>query len=69
MDNLEQMYLDLIQPSKLVEHFENEEEFREWLKIGTAEEMEWALKAFEKEELYRYCKIIKEEIENATEEN
>ena len=68
MDELERMYLDLIQPKKLVEHFEDEEEFREWLRIGTTEEMRWALRAFESEELYRYCKIIKEEIENSQNE-
>jgi hypothetical protein len=33
--------------------------------MGTVEEMGWALKAFEKDELYSYCKIIKEEIKNA----
>jgi hypothetical protein len=28
--------------------------------------MGWALKAFERDELYSYCKIIKEEIKNAS---
>ena len=63
---MEEMYLDLIQPSSLVELFENTEDFRDWLRMGTYQEMGWALKAFEREEMYSYCKIIKEEINNAS---
>jgi hypothetical protein len=65
MDEMEQMYLDLIQPKKLIEYFLDEQDFREWLRMGGVEEMGWALRAFEREELYNHCKIIKEEIENA----
>jgi len=62
IEGMEEMYLDLIQPSNLIELFENTDEFRDWLRMGTREEMGWALKAFEHAELYSYCKIIKEEI-------
>jgi len=62
---LEEMYLDLIRPIDLIELFDNTQDFRDWLQMGTVEEMGWALKAFEKDELYSYCKIIKEEIKNA----
>jgi|TARA_R110002124_G_scaffold56202_1_gene158821 hypothetical protein len=62
IEGMEEMYLDLIQPSSLIELFENTEEFRDWLRMGTREEMGWALKAFERDELYSYCKIIKEEM-------
>ena len=65
LEKLEKMYLDLIHPKKLIEHFETDEDFIEWLRIGSVEEMSWALKAFENEELYKYCKIIKDEIESA----
>lgn len=65
IEGMEEMYLDLIQPSNLIELFENTEDFRDWLQMGTIEEMGWALKAFERDELYSYCKIIKEEIKNA----
>lgn len=65
LEKLEKMYLDLIQPKKLIEHFETDEDFIEWLRIGSVEEMSWALKAFETAELYRYCKIIKDEIESS----
>tara|TARA_B110000902_G_C13905966_1_gene436284 strand:- start:103 stop:315 length:213 start_codon:yes stop_codon:yes gene_type:complete len=66
VEGMEEMYLDLIQPSNLIELFENTDEFRDWLQMGTMEEMGWALKAFERDELYSYCKIIKEEIKNAS---
>jgi len=66
VEGMEEMYLDLIQPSNLIELFENTDEFRDWLQMGTIEEMGWALKAFERDELYSYCKIIKEEIKNAS---
>ena len=62
IEGMEEMYLDLIQPSSLIELFENTEDFRDWLQMGTREEMGWALKAFERDELYSYCKIIKEEM-------
>jgi hypothetical protein len=62
-DELERMYIDLINPTVLIEHFEDEDDFLDWLRIGTVEEMGWALKAFEAAELYRYCKLIKDEIE------
>ena len=63
LEELEQMYIDLVNPKVLLEHFESEEDFIDWLRIGTVEEMGWALKAFEKEELYKHCAIIKKEIE------
>ena len=62
-DELERMYIDLINPTVLIEHFEDEDDFLDWLRIGTVEEMGWALKAFEAAELYRYCKLIKDKIE------
>jgi hypothetical protein len=64
-EELERMYIDLINPTVLIEHFEDEDDFLDWLRIGTVEEMGWALKAFEAAELYRYCKLIKDEIESS----
>jgi len=63
-EELERMYIDLINPRVLIEHFEDEDDFIDWLRIGTVQEMGWALKAFEKEELYTYCAIIKREMED-----
>lgn len=65
VEGMEEMYLDLIQPSNLIELFESTDDFRDWLRMGNIVEMQWALRAFERDELYSYCKIIKEEIKNA----
>ena len=46
LEELEQMYLDLIQPNKLIQHFPTDMEFVEWLNLGTTDELQWCLKAF-----------------------
>lgn len=61
---IEEIYLDLVKPTQLITAFNTEQEFIDWLRIGDAEEMKWALKAFEREELYYHCGLIKKEIEN-----
>jgi len=66
LEEFEQLYIDLVNPSVLIEHFENDSEFLDWLRLGTVEEMGWALKAFIKEELYYHCSLIKKEMENGT---
>jgi desulfoferrodoxin (superoxide reductase-like protein) len=60
---LELMYLDLIQPKKLIEHFNTDDEFVEWLQLGNAKDLRLTLEAFERDELYSHCKLIKEEID------
>lgn len=61
---IEEIYLDLVRPSVLITAFSTEQEFIDWLRIGNVEEMKWALKAFERDELYYHCGLIKKEIEN-----
>ena len=68
MDNLEQAhiravelaYSQMIQPSKLVEYFTTNEEFKEWAELGTASDLRACLLAFEKAELFDHCAILKE---------
>lgn len=68
MDNLDRdhirmidaMYSELVQPSKLIEYFEDAAEFREWAELGTPDDIRAALIAFEKDELYDHCKVLKE---------
>jgi len=57
---IETAYLDLVQPSKLVEYFENDVEFKEWAELGSASDLRVCLKAFERDELFHHCSIIKE---------
>ncbi|MDA9262884.1 hypothetical protein OAC86_00955 [bacterium] len=57
---LQQKYLDLIRPTNFIKTFKDDEEFREWAKQGTTEDLDWAIKNFEKDELYTYCNILKQ---------
>lgn len=61
---INEAYLQIVNPVNLVSHFRTKEEFDKWIDIGTKKDLECALKAFEKEELYEYCEIIKNKIIN-----
>jgi hypothetical protein len=63
-EELEQLYLDLIDPARLITFFEDDEEFIEWVQMGEDQDLVWTLRAFEKEELYHHCGLIKNEIEH-----
>ena len=60
---LEELYMDLIQPEKIIQHFSTDIEFVEWLNLGTADELQWCLKAFERAELFSHCQLIKQQID------
>ena len=66
VDDLENEYLNIIEPENLIQEFKNDEEFIEWLNLGTKEDLKHCLMAFIKAELYHHCtiinKIIKEEL-------
>lgn len=56
------MYKRIIKPSNLVKGIKN---FDEWLNLATCKkDLECCLKAFEDDELYEYCVLIKEKIDN-----
>lgn len=60
MRAMEQAYSELIQPQKLVEYFADDKEFKEWAELGTVKDIKAALIAFEGDELYHHCAILKE---------
>jgi hypothetical protein len=62
--SLEQKYSELINPSKMIELFNTDQEFKEWAEMGTTEDVRAALIAFEKEELFNHCIILKEVLNN-----
>ncbi|OED34277.1 hypothetical protein AB832_07930 [Flavobacteriaceae bacterium (ex Bugula neritina AB1)] len=47
-------------PTMLVKSFKSKQEFRQWCKEGSKEDLEATLKAFEEAELYEYCVVINE---------
>lgn len=63
-EEMERIYLDMIEPHKLIQHFPTDQEFTEWLGIGDKDDLGWTLKAFEEAELFNHCILIKKEIDN-----
>ena len=57
---IETAYLDLIQPRTLVEYFKDDVEFKEWAELGSILDLRACLRAFEKDEQFHHCAIIKE---------
>lgn len=55
---LESRYIELIQPSYFIETFSTEDDFVKWLLLGSREDIEACLKAFEEAEEYTWCSII-----------
>lgn len=56
--NIEEKYLDITEPSNFIKLFKSEDEFSEWLDMGSVRDLECTLKEFEDSELYEYCSII-----------
>ena len=59
LNALELAYSELVQPRKLIEYFEDDQEFKEWAEMGTLQDLRAALIAFERDELYDHCVILK----------
>ena len=55
---LESAYLNLIEPTNWIQTFSTENEFIDWLLLGSREDIECSLKAFEEAEEYRWCSVI-----------
>ena len=62
-----EIYKESIIPSYFIQNFNNKQEFVKWLKKGTFEDIQSALEAFENEEMYHECGIIKEVIDEKLE--
>jgi len=60
LKEINQKYNDLIKPTNFIHVFDTEDEFKEWARMGSVEDLEWAIKEFEKDELYKYCEILKQ---------
>lgn len=56
--NIDTIYQDLIEPSVFINNFTSEDEFKQWLIMGTKEDLQHTLKAFEKAEMYEQCITI-----------
>ena len=63
MVDIKAFYEDFTDPNVIINYFKTDEQFIEWLELGTIEDLQWALIAFEDCELYEYCAKIKEIID------
>ena len=62
MTQLIESYEELIEPSNIITHIDN---FEEWLNQAECiEDLHCTLKEFEKAEMYEHCSIILEKIKN-----
>lgn len=60
MDELDELYLEILNPVELINYFKTDEEFRSWCETGEVLDLSEALIVFENHELYEYCVIIKD---------
>ncbi len=52
-------YEQLWMPCNFVHIFKTMEDFEDWARLGTAEDLLVTLKLFEKDELYEHCIVLK----------
>lgn len=66
MDELDELYFEILDPTELVKHFTSSKDFREWLEDEQASllDLQECLKVFESHELYEHCAIIKSVIDD-----
>lgn len=64
IDSMIDSYEQLINPNNFIHCFDTLEEFKDWANLGTPEEIDWAIAAFEKTELFVHCSILKNVKEN-----
>lgn len=64
MREIDNSYYELIEPTNFRKVIGNEDQFIEWVEMGTKEDLISALKEFENAELYEDCIIIKKYIDD-----
>lgn len=51
-------YEIIIEPDNFIKNFKNKQEFETWVKSGTPQDIDCAIKEFEKYELYEHCQVM-----------
>ena len=59
MDELDNVYVVLLNPQELVKYFKDDAEFENWCETGEVFDLSETLKVFESHEMYEHCAIIK----------
>lgn len=63
MKELDKAYNEMILPRKFVSNFRDKGHFREWASRGCVNDLKAAIKTFEYHELYEYCSIMQDIID------
>jgi hypothetical protein len=64
LDDITKKYEDITNPQNWVKMFPTMESFKKWVMLGTLDDIEATLSEFEEAELYEYCSVILEVINN-----
>lgn len=60
--DIENYYNLLVCPQNFVKTFKDNEEFKDWARIGSIKDLFCALEEFKHAELYEYCRLISDVI-------
>ena len=60
LDEITDAYKDITNQQNWVKMFPNMESFKKWVMLGTLDDIEATLVEFEEVELYEYCSVILE---------
>jgi folate-dependent tRNA-U54 methylase TrmFO/GidA len=63
MNAIHLSFENIIEPSTFINNFKDKEEFKQWLHTGLINDCKACLKAFENADMYEYCIIIQEVID------
>jgi len=58
LSNFINTYIDCIIPDNFIKNFNSDDEFKEWLRKGSEDDLQCALSEFEQSELFEYCELI-----------
>ncbi|QQO97068.1 hypothetical protein Nekkels1_64 [Cellulophaga phage Nekkels_1] len=64
MKKIDEAYEEMMIPSNFVKGFADMEHFREWARQGIINDCKATLKVFEKHEMYEYCKVLQDVIDD-----
>lgn len=60
IEELEKEYKELIYPPNFVQLFKDMNEFKQWARLGSGEDLEACITEFKKYELYEWCAIMQQ---------
>lgn len=66
---INKIYENIIEPQNIRSYFKSKEDFASWLDTGEVEDLKCTLRAFELNEMYEDCVIIKNKLDAISDTN